>query len=500
MLVRAALGASRLQLIAPLMRESVMIGLISGMLGYGLAYAALVQLSAFKLSIGIWPSPAMDLRPDGLVLGITAVIAIVVGLGVGLLPAWRAASDGLSGAINRELMASEPRKARIRNVLVVIQMAVATLAMIGVGVSLRSFLKIEHVPLGFSARHLVYAGVDLRRAGYDERAGRQFYERVRERVATLPGVEAVTLADNPPLSGFARDVVTADTSPTPPDAKSESIPYAVVGNEYFTAIGMAVLQGRTFDSRDRSGSPEVVVINATMARQQWLRENPLGQRIRVGSGHRTVEVIGVVPDSKYEDLTEPPLPFMYFTLAQHYAHGVTVIARTAGRQPTVEAVMQELLNLEPRLATGGGFGGGMTLDDLLRLSLLLPRAIAAIASVFGALTLALAVLGLYSTVFYSVSQRRTEMGIRVALGAQPIHIFKTVLGHMAWVALTGGVLGVGAGLALLPFASSIFYGIGSVEPLVLASVSLVSIVIALITTWVVARPWTQLSSLDLLRQ
>ena len=180
MLVRAALGASRVQLVVPLLRESLLLGLVSAAIGYIAGSTILAKAPAFTPSLGgFWPAPSMDLRPDGLVFVATLVVAIVAGLGVGLAPALRAASDGLSGSINREVSAGELRKARIRQILVVIQMAVATVVLVGVGVSMRSLINLQQVPLGFSARHLIFAGVDLQRSGNDSHTGPAFYERMR---------------------------------------------------------------------------------------------------------------------------------------------------------------------------------------------------------------------------------------------------------------------------------------------------------------------------------
>ena len=423
----------------------------------------------------------------------TLLVAIASGFAVGLAPAWRAASDGLSGAINRELAAGEPRKARIRQVLVVIQMAVATVVLVGVGVSIRSFINLRHAPLGFSARQLAFVGVDLHRSGFDGRTGPAFYERMRQRLAVVPGVEAVTLADEPPMAGFPRDRVLTEgerrrRTATAPRRHTRSSTRAISRPSASTSSRAAA-----FDSRDQSGSVEVVIVNATMARQRWPGRDPIGKRLRIENGNRLVQVIGVVPDGKYEDVTEEPLPFMYFTLAQHYLPDITVIARTRGTAvPARDTLTRALLEMDPTIVFGGI--GTMTLDDLLELSLLLPRAIVATTLVFGVLTLALAVLGLYSTVFYSVSQRKKEMGIRMALGAQPRDLFALVLKQTGWVAATGAILGMAAGMALLPLASSIFYGIGAVEPLVVSAVAMCSVVVALSTTYLVARQWMGLSS------
>jgi predicted permease len=502
MLVRAALGASRLQLAVPLLRESSLLSLISGTLGYVAAYAALVRLSALQATLipalTLIPRPSVDLRPDLVVIAGTIGIVIAAGIAIGMAPAWRAASDGVSGALTRELSIGEPRKGRLRSILVVIQMAVATLVMVGVGVSIQSLKNLERAPLGFSARNLVFTGVDLRRTGYDQRTGRQFYERIRRRVAELPGIEAVTLVDGPPLgNGFGRDSVSAEHDALPPGDRGTETRYSVVDDRYFSTLGIDLLAGRTFTTDDRIGSPEVVVINATMARHHWGGQDPVGQRLRLAR-NRLVQVIGVVADGKYENVDEAQLPFLYFALNQHYLTDIVVIARTHGARPAGDTVARALLEVDSRVVFSGL--GMMTLDHLLTMQLLLPRLIVVTVTGFGAVTLVLAIVGLYSTVFYSVSQRRHEMGIRVALGAQPRDLFMMVLRHTGRVASVGAVIGVAAGSASLPLVTSLFYGIRPVEPMVFAAVACASVAIALLTAYLAARPWTRMSALDMVRR
>jgi ABC-type antimicrobial peptide transport system permease subunit len=317
---------------------------------------------------------------------------------------------------------------------------------------------------------------------------------MRERLLATPDIEAVALAGDAPLLGYSTDHVVADGDPPPADGHGAPTPYFVVDERYFTTLGIRVLQGRTFDSRDRQDRTEAVVINSTLAHQHWPGRDPLGRRLRIENGHRLVEVIGVVADGRYGDIAEDQQPFMYFALAQHYLPDVTVIVRTNGTRDTVIRALDGL----PHVVFGGV--GIMTLDDVLGLSLILPRTIVWTTIVFGILAFGLAAFGLYSTVFYAVSQRRMEIGIRTALGATPRHLFTLVLRESGWVALVGAVVGLGSGLSLLPLASSIFYGIGSTEPIVLVSVALASAAVALATTYMVVRPWTRLAVLDLLRR
>src|SRR5262245_40970180 len=160
-------------------------------------------------------------------------------------------------------------------------MATATVACVGVGLAVRSLVATEHVPLGFSARNLFFAGVDVARTGYDARTGPAFYERLRERLSATPGIEAVALASEAPLAGYGTDHVIADGDPPPADGQGAATPFTIVDDRYFETIGMPLLKGRTFDSRDRSGRTDVAVINATLARRHWPDQDPIGRRLRI---------------------------------------------------------------------------------------------------------------------------------------------------------------------------------------------------------------------------
>lgn len=499
MLVRTALGASRRQLMRPVLGESVLVGVLAGAIGFGLATLALQWLSSLRLMIGAGiPPPSLDLHPD-LRLGV-AILAIVLiaGLATGLVPAWRAASDGLAGSLNRESVAGGTHRARARHLLVVIQMAVATLILIGVGVSLRSLSNLQRVDLGFSARNLAIAGIDLRLSGYDEQHGPPFYDRAREALASLPGVESISIASEMPIgfAGGARDRVRGEHESRPANDRGVETSYAVVDSNYFSTLGITVLEGRTFDTRDTAASAEVIVVNRRMARERWPGENPIGQRLHIENGNRFARVIGVVADGKYEDIDEAPQPYMYFALRQHYQADVVVIARTSGRASAwIAPITQALTRLDPGLAFGL-----RTFEDHMQLALLLPMFILATVSGLGALALVLAIVGLYGTVFYSVSQRRNEIGVRVALGAQPRDLFRMVLRQTARLALIGATIGVLVSLALQPIVASLFYGIRPVETLVIATVMTVSVSMAMATAYVAARPWTRMSALEMVRR
>jgi putative ABC transport system permease protein len=496
MLVRAALGASRIQIVVPMVREAVFLVIVAACLGYAAAWALLVRLSARTISLGsILPPLSLDLRPDSLVLAVSMVIALLAGIVIGLPPALRGASDGLSGAINREKATGDPRKSRLRGALILVQMAVATVVLAGVGVSLRSLFELGHVPLGFTARHLVYGGVDLRRSGYDTAHAAAFMDKIRERVAALPGVEGVTLASDPPMMGYSTEPMTIDGAPRAADGSDRETPYLVVADDYFSTLGIPVLQGRTFDSRDRAGRAEVAVVNRTFTSRYFPgAPDPIGRRVRRDSDGHLIEIVGVVADGKYSDIDEEPVAMVFLPLAQRDVPVVTAIARSTGPRDAVAIALEEL---EPHIVFGGA--GAMTLDDALQLSMAMPLLIVWISLAFALIAVAMAVFGLYSTVFYAVSQRRMEIGIRVTLGASPRDLFGMVLRQTGRVAALGALGGLASGLALTPVAASVFYGIARLEPLAVAAAACGAAAIVAATTYSVVRPWTRRAAMDLLR-
>jgi predicted permease len=498
MLVRAALGASRLQIVMPMVREAVFLVLASAAMGYGTASALLAKLSRLKLSLGpqtFFPTLSLDLRPDAVVLVATMTIAMIGGIAVGLPPALRAAWDGLAGAINREIAIADPGKSRLRSALIVIQMTVATVVLAGVGVSLHSLFSLRHLSLGFTARHLIYGGVDVRRSGYERDNAPAFLERMRTRVQSVPGVEAVTLASDPPMMGYSMDRMTIDGAPPPAGGPGNEMAYLVVDDAYFPTIGIALQQGRAFDSRDRAGRAEVGIVNQTFARRYFPNGDPLGHRVRRASDGHLVEIVGVAADGKYNEIDEEPIALVYLPLAQHDVPFVTVIARGSGPR---DAVVLALGEMDPRIVIGGV--GAMTLDDALGLSLAMPLAIVWTTLVFGTIAIAMSIFGLYSTVFYAVSQRRAEIGIRTTLGASPRDLFGMVLRQTGWVASGGVVLGLAAGFALTPVSASIFFGVAPVEPAAMAAAALGVATLVILTTYSVVRPWTRLAAMDLLRR
>lgn len=489
--VRAAIGASWSHLVLPQVRETLVLTAISGVGGYLIATAALGWLSSFRpVNLAFFPSPSVDLRPGIFVTVTAAMLVLLCGAIIGLTVAWRSTREGLSAAINHSATSTHTPRARLRGGLVLVQMTVATLVLVALAVTVNSLAKLQRAPLGFSARHLSFIGINLPMSGYTPQTGPALYERIRERLEATPGVEAVSFVDGPPfLGGWGLDTVSPAEAPTgtPP---TRGIRVSIVDRHYFSTMGIDIRAGRAFDAGDYATAPEAVIVNETMARRLWPGRDPVGRRLHIANGDRSVTVVGVAADGKYDDIGEPQQSFMYVALSQHYLPESAIVVRTAPRTgPTLTTLAGSLLDLEPHLRIGNI--GLLSLDQILAMPLFYSRAVAAVVGAVCGLTLLLAVAGLYSSTFYSVTQRRRELTLRILLGASMGHILGLALRSMAGVAIGGAAIGIAAGIALLPVVSSLFYGIHAVEPAVTAGVAIAAAAIVILTTVAVVWPLTR---------
>lgn len=497
MLIRAALGANRRKLVLQLLQEIAIVCISGSIIGFSLAWYGLERLLAFRpvIANGL-PPLLLDFRPDLTVAGLTVAVMILLTAGVGLLPAFSSSSPNLAAALSGEIAVGGTRKRRARNVLVIIQTTVCTLVLVGAGLCLRSIEYLKRVPLGFSARNLVFTYV----SGPPEETPPppQFYELIRRETAALPGVIDVTRSTSFPLSQNGQpDRVIVEGRESEKDQWINAH-YNVIDDNYFSVLLLPVLAGRAFDSTDQEHSPEVVIINRTLAQKYWPNEDALGKRLRIERGNRLVQIVGVVADSKYDDLDEPQLPFMYFAVRQHprEAQDLAFTFATNGRPRLwIEPIIKKIHEVSP---TSVCYFTG-TFEDQIDFSLLLPRIIFACVSGFGLLALVLSMAGIYATTSNSVSERRKEIGIRLALGAQPRQVMNSLLRQAALVTGIGLTAGLGLGVAMSSLLGSLLFGIRAVEWPVLGSVGVLTVSIALATAYLAARPWVKIDPLEAVR-
>ena len=427
---------------------------------------------------------------------VSTALILAAGFGTGLVPGLYASTPTLAAALSGEIAVGGTRKGRIRSALVAIQVAVCTLVLIGVGLCFQSLRNLRQVNLGFTARNLAIVFADLPQADYSEERGRNAYARMRQDASQIYGVEAVSLAGDIPVNGNegSTNQVHIDGSPAA-DSQGASISYTAVDDNYFSTLGVPILAGRVFTATDAPKAPEVAVINHFMAEKYWLGQNPLGKTVRIESGNRLVTIVGVAADGKYVDIDEAPRPFMYFDLNQHYQPTAGLIVRTAGNpQQWLKPLVDVLGKLDPKLVVQS-----LTLDDWMNFNLYIPRITVICISTFGALAFVLAAVGLYGAVFYSVSERKKELGIRVALGAAPRDLWKMILRQTTFVTAIGVCLGIIGGIGASTLVRSQLYGIRPVEWLVFVAVALTMGAMTVLTAYSAARPWMKADPMESVR-
>jgi predicted permease len=490
--IKLALGAPRGRLIREFLAESTILCAASGVLGYLIATTAVSRFSNFTVVFPTMGAFSFDLRLrlDATVAALALLLMLIASLATGLAPALYASSPGIAQILSGEIVVGGTRKRSRRNALVIVQVAICTLVLVGMGLCQRNLYNLRHVDLGFASRNLVANPVYLEGEGYDETRGKELYGSLRRAVSALPGVEAVTLAWDLPLLGESHVPVQL-----PDGAKTLSIAHTVVDADYFSTFGMKLLAGRAFNSTDREHSPLVAIVNRKMAETFWPGQDPVGRAIMAGEPAQRFTVVGVAPNAKYLDLDEPLQPFVYYALSQHYRGGINVIARTKGDPRLwVEPLARALRGLGLKILIQP-----VTLDNWMTLTLLPQRIAAGCVAILSALGLLLAVIGLFGAISYSVSERKKELGIRVALGALPWQLLKMVLRQTMIVAGVGVTLGILLGVCATVVFRSQLYGIGFVEWSVLLPVGIAMLALSLLVASLSARPWLTIDPMEAVR-
>lgn len=481
--IRLAMGATRRRLVRQLLTESVMLALPGAL--FGLLIAAWAQGALFSLLPAL-PFPiTIDLKlgMDVRVLLFTTLVALGAGVLFGLVPALQASRPELLEDLKDLSGVRSGKQGRfgVRNVLVASQVALSLVAIVGAFLFVRSLGAAQRVDPGFEARNLVTMSFDVGLQGYSREKGEVFFQEVRERVSSLPGVAAAALAQGGPLQGtLLRSVFLEGGDPN----DRTLIQVNPVGPGYFEATAVRILRGRALGEQDRTGAPKAVVVNETMAKKMWPNADALGKRFRFFNDPELSEVVGVAKDAKYNGLGENPQNYIYESLLQRYSTGVTLIVRTASPpELLVETVRRELSSLDRTLP----IVGVSTISQTLRNALWAPRVGASLLAIFGGLALLLASIGIYGVMSYVVRQRQREIGIRMAPGARGSDILRLML-RQGMLVVAGGV---GAGLllafGLTRLVSSMLFGISPTDPLSFGLTALVLAATALVANLIPAR-------------
>jgi predicted permease len=508
--VRLAVGASRGRLVRQLLTESVLLALMGGAAGLGLAWAVVEAFETFPPPPGALPI-VIELSIDRRVTLFSVALALATGLIFGTAPALRASRPDLVPALKDVAEDStEPRRRlNLKRMLVVAEVALSLPLLFAAGLFVRSLQSARAIDPGFDRDRLVAAPLNINLLRYTTAQGRQFYRDVVDRVERLPGVEAASVARVAVLTGGGRVLSLLVEGRTGPDERlvSEGAGVAagdptrinanVVGPGFFTTLGIALLTGRDFTDRDIEGRPLVVVVNETTVRMHFGGENPIGRRVRLGGPQAPWrEIVGVVRDSKYASLGEDPLPVLYLPVAQNHETGMTLYVRALVPPASLVAgVRREIQALDPDLPAPDI----RTVGETIAASLYAAQMGAWLLSVFGGLALLVASVGIYGVLSFSISRRTREMGIRLALGAETRHVVLLVVRDGMTLVALGAAIGLAGGLAGARSLAGFLYGVTPFDPPTFVAVTTILMAAALLACVAPARRATRVHPLAAIR-
>jgi putative ABC transport system permease protein len=502
--IRTSMGASRWRIVRALLTESVLISVAGGALGLLVASASLGPL--LRLAEGSVPQ-IFTIGLDRSVLFITLLVSVLTGLIFGTAPALRTANLDLRETLNEGSRGSTsgPGQHRLRSILVVTEIAFAMLLLVGSGLLLRSFARLQEVPPGFQPDHLLVADLPVSTTTYASPEQRfQFFDRIVDRAKTLPGVRSAGAASFLPVSGGG-GMLHFNIEGRPPKTPHDYLAagYRTITPQYMETLGVPLLQGRNITAADNEKSPSVVVINATMARTYFPGENPLGKRLQLGATPEKdvpyMEVIGVVGDV-LQGLDTDPKAEMYLPYRQADellpVLQLSIVLRTAAdprlQAAALRSALAEIDPNEPLVKV-------RTMEENMAATVTQPRFRTWLIGIFAGLALVLAAVGLYGVLSYSVTQRTNEIGIRVTLGAQRDGIFRIIVGEGLRLALVGVGIGTIAALLFSRVLRTFLYGISAFDPITFVITAALLTLVAVAASFFPARRATGVDPLIALR-
>jgi putative ABC transport system permease protein len=495
--IRLALGATRLRIVRQVLTESVLLALMGGVVGLLIAFLGKDLVLAGLDSTFYLQKISLDLR----VLGFMLAISILTGIIFGLTPALQVSRPNLNETLKEGGKGSGFHRNRLSNLLVILEMALALILLIGSGLLINSFLHLQKVNPGFNPDGVLTLQISLPESKYS--TGPQqaaFYQQVLQRIKSLPGVRYAGAISHLPLSGSNVNGVFTIEGHLPWAAGQEPLTeFRLITPEYFSAMETPLLQGRLFTDADNDQSTGVVIINETMARRFWPGVDPLGKRVKIGGANDPfpyMAVVGVVGNVKHFGLNSEARPEMYIPYPQFPLPALSLVVRTAsdptGLGAAVRAEVQAVDKDQPVYNV-------RTMKSLLAGSLAQPRLYMTLLSIFAAIAVLLAAIGIYGIMAYSVNQRRHEIAIRMALGAQANSVLKLIVGQGMTLALLGMAMGLVGAFVLTRVLSSLLYGISATDLPTFAGVFLALGMVALLASYLPARKATKVDPVVALR-
>jgi predicted permease len=494
--VRLSLGASRGRLVRQLMIESIVLSLVGGAAGFLIALWTRPALRATRPPF--LPDDALAVTIDGTVLLFTAAIALGTGVLFGLVPALQFSRPDLATELKdrSSVTGAAAKRFTPRNALVVLQVALSFVALIGAGLFLRSLGQAQLIDPGFDSSKLAVMSFNLTAQGLSLEAASERQRQILERVRGLGGVERASYASFAALGGggFLRSVFLEGQDVTDRRA-GRLVQINNISDDYFETMAIPILRGRDFTDRDTVGTPQVVIINETMAKRFWPDQDPLGKRFRFFGQEQLTEVVGIARDSKYNFIGEAAQPFIYQPLRQTPQPAVTLQVRSANPESMLGSVRSVVQQMEPNMPLVGVF----TMRNLFDQALWAPRMGALLLAIFGGLALLLASIGVYGVMAYAVSQRQRELGIRLALGATSGEVRGMVFRQGLGLTIVGVVVGLLAALGLTRLVANLLFNMSPMDPVTFTLIPIVLVAVASLAIYLPARRASRVDPVEALR-
>lgn len=496
--IRIALGASRWRVARQLMTETAILAGLAGIAGILLLSWMAGALLSLVPNVGL--PVATDFVLNFRILAFTILVCFGAALASGLAPALVSFSPDLNEVLKEGGQRTSPTASarHMRGVLVIAEVALATVALIGAGLFVRSFRQAQAIEPGFDARHVLFGRFFIESTGYSGGQIQQLMLRLRQTLEAEPGIEAVSYSDFTPLSTTAGpyDSVRVDGY-VPALGESPNVNGSLVAPGYFETLKIPILEGRDFTAADGAGAPPVIIVNQSFTRRYFHGRDPVGRKVRTFG--KLFTVVGMARDSKYFNPAEPQRPFFYLPLAQVYggSRELYLFIKTRG-EPSLAIPM--LRRDVAKVDSNASAFHAVPLAEYTQVALFGQNVAATLMSALGLMCLLLAAVGIYSVMSYAVSQRTQEIGIRLAMGARPADVITMVVRQGMHLALAGLVLGTGVALAATRAVASMLIGVNATDPATFGGASLFLLLVALAATWLPAHRATRIDPMAALRR
>ncbi|MCI0336773.1 MAG: ABC transporter permease [Acidobacteria bacterium] len=497
MAIRAALGAGRIRLARQFLSESVLLALLGGCAGLLLALWGIGPLAA----LGPQSLRAInDLGVDGRILAFTLLVSVMTGIFFGLIPALQASKPDLNESLKEtgRTAVGGLRRNRIHSLLVVSEIALSLVLLIGASLLIKSFWRLQQVNPGFNPERALTMNLSLPASSYpDKYQQASFFARVLQRIGALPAVESVGGISRLPLRG-GNSSRSFTIEGRPPAARNPVADFRVITPGYFRAMGIPLMKGRVFNEKDNQHSPGVAIVSEAMARRYWPNEDVIGKRLTISlsDGDLPCEVIGLVGNVRHSGLEIEAAPEMYVSYLQSPWPSMTLVVRSAADAGTIMAAVREGIWAEDK---NQPISSVTTMEQLITASTAARRFNMLLLALFAGVAVILAAVGIYGVMAYSVSLRRQEIGIRMALGARSRDVFKLVAGQGLRLTLTGVVIGLAVASVLTRLLSNLLYGVSATDPATFVAIALLLALISMLACYIPARRATKVDPMVALK-